>query len=71
MKRSEKNVTLNENSILGITETVLENPPESTLVRDVSDDYRSEIVLPSTSSASAVTCSRKGNRGSSCRARHV
>ena len=67
----ETNVILKENGMLGPTTTVITDPPASTRVLDVSNNRRSMMVLPSTSSTSAVADNGKGNRGSSSRLRHT
>ena len=67
----EANGRLQENTILGPTATVFTNPPASTGVMDASDDFHSEIVIPSTSITSAVLDNRKGNRRISFRLRYT
>ena len=62
---------LEENTMLGPTATVLTNLPASTCVLDVSDNHHSVMVLPSTSSISAIVDNRKGNRGSYFRLRRT
>ena len=56
---------LKNNTMIGLTATMLKNPPAIIWLRDVSDNRHSVTFLPITLRPSAVANNRKGNCGSS------